>query len=135
MGYSLTVFAVFAILFSGTGCARRDNPLKDALPVQIQLEWVLRETRTEPNEQAPDPIRNSGLKRWANATYRARGTINVRVFQMNAEASAFEMLQKWRKTDGLVFYKGPYFVVVDSSDVNRQMLAEFTQELQAQFKT
>ena len=131
---TMTRRLLILILFVIGGCARKDNPLKDALPIQVQREWVLKETRTMPNEEAPEVVKAQNLKRWMIATYRTSGTITVRVFQMSAETSAFELMQKWRKTEGLVFYKGPYFIVVDSADTSKTMLAEFAQELQSSFK-
>jgi hypothetical protein len=53
---------------------------------------------------------------------------------MGSEGTAFEMMQKWNKADGVVFYKGPYFFVAASDQVPRQVLMEFVQDLQANLK-
>jgi hypothetical protein len=32
---------------------------------------------------------------------------------MKGQTSAFELIQKWRQSDGLAVYSGPYFLVAD----------------------
>lgn len=118
----------------GAGCARQENPLKDMLPVQVQREYVLKETHRNPVEQAPELARKLGLRRWETAVYRAKEEIDVQVFQMNAEANAFEMMQKWNKAEGAVFFKGPYVLVATSPTLPRQVVLEFVQDLRANLK-
>lgn len=121
---------VLALFVSLVGCSTRENPLKDVLPVQVQREWVLRETQTQPLDDAPAQIRALGLRRWITGAYYGNGRIRVRLFQMSVEASAFESAQKWHDTATPAFHKGPYFVVVDSADADRLSLSAFVQELQ-----
>src|SRR3954471_8095968 len=96
------IFLVPALL--GIACARKENPLKDLLPVQVQREYVLKETHSHPVEEAPELARTHGVRRWETAIYRAKDSVTVSVFEMGAEASAFEMMQKWNKADGVVFF-------------------------------
>jgi hypothetical protein len=126
----LTLAALITI-----SCARPQNPLKDVLPVQVQRTWTLHETRNLTNEDAPKIISGQGLKRSLLAVYRGNGSIQVRIYEMGAEASAFELIQKWRQADGAAFYKGRYFVVADSGDVDRDTLSSFLQALQHDLKT
>ena len=50
---------------------------------------------------------------------------------MNAETSAFEMIQKWRQSDGLAAYQGPYFFVVSpSGEVSPVVIGELLRNLQ-----
>jgi len=123
-----------AALLGAAACARKETPLKDLLPVQVQREYVLKETHTRPLEEAPALARAQGLRRWEIAVYRAKDSITVNVFEMGAEASAFEMMQKWNKADGVVFFQGPHFFAVSSADVPRQNLMEFAQDLQVNLK-
>jgi hypothetical protein len=44
-------------------------------------------------------------------TYTGPASVAVRVFRMKAETSAFELIQKWRQSEGLAAYSGPYFFV------------------------
>jgi hypothetical protein len=109
---SLKRRALIFLLVAASSCQRRDSGMpKDLLPVQVRRTWVLRETKTRSNDDAPALIRGLGLKHWMSATYRANGEIQLSVYEMNVEASAFELMQKWRNSDGAAFYKGPYFVV------------------------
>ena len=108
--------------------------MKDMLPVQVQREWVLKETHANPIEQAPALARQQGVARWETALYRAKDEIAVQVFDMKAEANAFEMMQKWNKSEGPAFFKGQYFFVANSTVVPRQNLLEFVQDLQANLK-
>jgi hypothetical protein len=126
------VLALIAII--SISCAGQRNPLKEILPVQVQRTWTLEEARTLPNEEAPAAIRAQGLKRSLIAVYRGNGRIRVRVFEMSGETTAFEMIQKWRQTDGLAFYRGRYFVVGESGDVDRTTLSGFLQALQRDIK-
>lgn len=115
-------------------CGRPQNPLKEVLPVQVQRTWTLHEARNLPIEDAPTIINGQGLKRSLLAVYRGNGTIRIRLYEMGVEASAFELIQKWRQPDGAAFYKGRYFVVADSSDVDRDTLSSFLQALHHDLK-
>src|SRR3954454_11174617 len=115
-------------------CSRPSNPLKDILPVQVQRTWTLEETRALRAEEAPAVIRAQGLQRALLATYRGGSHIRVRLFEMGSQTSAFEMIQKWRQTDGLAIYKGPYFLVAESSDADQATLSGFVQALQHDLK-
>ena len=102
--------AVVLALFSLAGCS--EKTLEQSIPAQAG-EW--RRTEMAPLEPtaAPEIVRQLGLKRAATATYTAAGNVSVRVFEMNAPTSAFEMIQKWRQQDGLAVYSGPFFIVAD----------------------
>jgi hypothetical protein len=109
---SLNRRALIFLLLAAAACKRRDGGMpKDLLPVQVQRTWVLRETKIQPNEDAPALIRGLGLKHWMSATYRANGEIQITVYEMTTETSAFELMQKWRNSEGPAFNKGKYFVV------------------------
>jgi hypothetical protein len=49
---------------------------------------------------------------------------------MRSEPSAFEMLQKWRQTDGLATYKGPYFFIAQAEDGDEEAARRLLQTLQ-----
>lgn len=110
-------------------CGPSGKALKDVLPVEVQRMWVLKETRSIAAADAPELVRGLGLKQALEAVYRANGTITVRLYEMHAEASAFELMQKWRQTESLAFHKGAYLVSASSGDVDPQTLREFTQAL------
>ena len=106
-----------------------------ALPVQVERSWVLKETRNLAAEDAPPLVRSLGLQRALTAVYKTNSEIRLKVFEMSGETGAFELIQKWRQSDGLAIYKGPYFVVVESSDADPESLKEFLKALQADLGT
>ena len=80
-------------------------------------------------------IRALGLRRAIRAVYEGNGSITVRLFEMNVEASAFEMIQKWRQQDGLAMYKGPYFFIATGQGTDQTTLSSFLQAFQQELKT
>lgn len=123
---------VVATLFAAS-CVQ-SNPLKEILPVQVQRTWKLEDTRAIPSDEVDDSIRRAGLRRALFAGYRGNGRIGVRVFDMGTGAGALEVLQRWRPSDGLAFYKGQYFVLGEANDVDRATLSSFLQALQRDMK-
>src|SRR5258706_6759644 len=104
------VLAVF--LFCS--CARHSNSLKDILPIQVQRTFTLEEARPLANENIPDLVRAQGPKQALFAVYKGGAErIRVLVFEMGSETTAFELIQKWRQSEGLAFYKGRDFVVAE----------------------
>jgi hypothetical protein len=99
---------LFIVLAACTAPAKRWD---EVLPQQAG-EWQ-RHSVSELS-QIPPLIAGMGVEAAASATYGGRGTIRVDVFRMKAETSAFELIQKWRQSDGLAVYKGPYFLVAQS---------------------
>ncbi len=113
-------------------CARPSRSLKEILPGQVQRAWILKRTEALPSEESPAVIRALGLRQAIRAVYEGNGTIAIRLFEMNAEASAFELIQKWRQQDGLAMYKGPYFFVADPKGPDQGTLSSFIQAFQQQ---
>jgi hypothetical protein len=126
-------FPFFFIL--ATACTRPPRSLKDVLPGQVQRAWILKQTQALPSEEAPALIRSLGLRQAIRAVYEGNGAITVRLFEMNVEASAFELIQKWRQQDGLALYKGPYFFVAQSKGMDQATLASFLHAFQQELQT
>lgn len=111
-------------------CTRARKPLEELLPEQVAGGWTRSSVAVLPSEESPALIRSLGLKRAVRATYRGAGTVRVRVFEMNVEASAFELIQKWRQQDGLAMYRGPFFFAAQSSDAAPDAVSAFLRSLQ-----
>ncbi|HUS05907.1 MAG TPA: hypothetical protein VMZ52_06420 [Bryobacteraceae bacterium] len=121
------------VLLLGAACSRaKEESLSKVLPVQVQRSWVLKETRNLGMDDAPPLIRSLGLKRALAAVYKTNTEIRLRVFEMGAETSSFEVMQKWRQADGAAFYKGPYFVVIETTNTDPESLKEFVKALQVE---
>ena len=126
----------FIVLSLTAACTRsKEQSLTQTLPVQVERSWVLKETRNLTPEEAPPLVRSLGLRRALTAVYRTNSEIRLQVFEMASETGAFELIQKWRQSDGLAIYKGPYFVVVEKSDTDPESLKEFLKAMQADLGT
>lgn len=79
----------------------------------------------------PSLVTQSGVEDSAQTRYTGPGTVQVRAFRMRAETSAFELIQKWRQSDGLAVYKGPFFFVAEQESGNGQHAAQILRALQA----
>jgi hypothetical protein len=120
---------------AGITCTRPSKSLKDLLPGQVQRAWTLRQADALPVEEAPAIIRSLGLRQAISAVYEGNGKITVHLFEMNVEASAFELIQKWRQQDGLASYKGPYFFVANPSGPDQATVSSFLRVFQQEMKT
>ena len=126
-------FLILTVL--SAACTRASKPLRELLPEQLSGGWTRASVDALPAEEAPAVVRSLGLKQAVRATYRGSGTVTLRLFEMNVEASAFEMIQKWRQQDGLAGYSGPYFFVAQSDDAGPAALATFLQAFGGALKT
>ena len=113
-------------------CARKENPLKDALPVQVQREWRLHDTAEVPVEQVPEKLRKLGVKAAIVAHYEAGGTVTVRLYRIGP--AAFEAMQTWHDAQAVGFYKDSTFGTVEAPTLGRQELLGFVQDLQQNLK-
>src|SRR5687767_4307022 len=123
---------IIVLLTLIAACARPSKTLKEILPGQVQRAWILKRTEALPSEESPAVVRALGLRQAIRAVYEGNGSITIRLFEMNAEASAFELIQKWRQQDGLAMYKGPYFFVTDSKGPDQATLSSFLQAFRQQ---
>lgn len=102
--------------------------------MQIQRSWILKEAHAVHSDEVPDLVRSLGLDRALEARYEGNGFIRVSLYRMKVETSAFELIQKWRQSEGLAVYKGPYFVVAKGDGPDRATVASFLQALRDNLK-
>lgn len=119
---------LFAISLAFISCGKTGKPMDSVLPQQVANGWT-RGAITTPASEIPESVTALGLEESAEATYTGPASIRVRVFRMKAETSAFEMIQKWRQTEGLAAYKGPYFFIANG-DANPAAVGELLRGLQ-----
>ena len=118
---------VIVALLLLAGCAKKAGELKDVLPVEVQRTWTLK--RTKP-VQAPALVTGLGLQDGIEAHYEGNGAINVQLYEMRVEASAFELIQKWRQADGLAINAGKYFIIATpEGPVDAPTTSSFLQEM------
>jgi hypothetical protein len=100
-------------------CGGARKPLAEVLPAE--LPGGLKRGDVRPLTDIPSVIAQLGVEESAQTTYA--GTA-LRIFRMKADTSAFELIQKWRQSEGLAAYKGPYFFVANgerAADVLRAL--------------
>jgi hypothetical protein len=124
-------FLLYLVLLSS--CTRSSKSIAEALPKQVG-QWTLTNTRVLPAEEAPALVRSLGLKGAIAARYAGTPELQVRVYEMNVEAGAFELIQKWRQNDEMALYKGPYFIVADSRGQSKATVMDFLQTLQRELQ-
>lgn len=77
----------------------------------MDLAGVWKRSQVTSLSDIPALISQAGPEESAETTYTGPAIVNVQVFRMRSETSAFELMQKWRQSDGIAGYKGPYFMV------------------------
>lgn len=112
-------------------CTRSGGELKEALPESVEGGWSRRETRPLANEEIPEIVREAAPGRTLAATYGGNGTVVAKLFEFETETSAFALMQKWRQGEGVAFYRGKYFVVCASPDVDPKRISAFARSLQS----
>jgi hypothetical protein len=116
------------------GCFTR-TPEAELVPIKLG-DWRRVAVENFPNEQVREEIRRMGFKRARRAFYENAGNrIGVMVYEMNAQAVAFELVQKWRpEPQKMAFHQGPFFVVLDSDKPNQGGLAELSALIEQELK-
>src|SRR4051794_24225403 len=100
-----------AILLAACGTAPKTTD--QLLPSELSGGWK-RGALQSPASSIPDLVSQLGLAFSAETQYEGpAGTVPVRVFVMRAETSAFELMQKWRQSEGTGAYKSRYFFSAD----------------------
>ena len=112
------------------GCGRSERDLRSLLPQQVDGGWSRADV--QPLHASDLPADITGMP-WTNAViarYRGPAAVNTRLIEMKSETVAFELMQRWRQSEGLAFYKGPLFVVCRPDGATPEQLSQFTRALQ-----
>ena len=101
------------------------------LPQQVEGGWTRADVQPLHASDLPSDVTGMPWKQAVVARYNSgEGAVNVRLIEMSAETVAFELTQRWRQSEGLAFYKGPYFVVCRPDGADQQRLSQFARMLQ-----
>ncbi len=117
------ISVIFLLLLAG--CTNKTPELKDVLPIEVQRSWILKQTA---------PLTGLGAKRAIEARYEGNGAIKVRLYEMAVEASAFELIQTWRQSEGLAVQSGHYFAVAIPEGPDRNTTGSFLQEFRTKLR-
>jgi hypothetical protein len=96
--------------------------LADVLPLTLAGGWKRGDVSAL--SDVPPVVSQLRPEEAAQARYTGPGAVTLRAFRMPAETSAFELIQKWRQSDGLAAYKGAYFFIATgegAADVLREL--------------
>jgi hypothetical protein len=84
----------------------------------------------EPLAAVPELVRSLGLATAWEARYRGTSPCRVAIFEMRAEASAFELVQKWRREEGVVpIQAGRYFLAVECPELPTATVVPLARDL------
>lgn len=96
---------------------------KVELPGELPGGWKL--TGTTEETDVPELVRQMGLRQALRARYEGPGEITARVFTMKVQASAFELVQKWRAAPGVIFFQsGDHFVLIEQPGADSAALSQ-----------
>lgn len=118
----MKAFLICFFLLTATACTK-EKEIRQALPSELPGGWKLERSESLLEAQTPAVVKALGLSGAESVTYSVPGTNakqQVLVFKMRTEASAFELIQKWRQKDGPAFYVGRYFVVAQDGAIEFQ---------------
>jgi hypothetical protein len=117
-----------AVLMLGCG---RERDLKTMFPQQVEGGWSRQDVQPLDASDLPSDVTGMPWKQAVIARYGGGGgAVNVRLIEFKSDAVAFELMQRWRQSEGLAFNLGPYFVVCRPDGAEAQRLGAFTRALQ-----
>ena len=106
-----------------------------AFPKEVPGGWKLFGSEEFQIDQAQADVQNRGLKRWLKARYEGPGYPDVLLYQMSTQASAFELVQKWRGEPGaIVSHVDNVFIVYRSDYLKPEELNKFATAWEGAFK-
>lgn len=126
---------MFLLAFLATGCARQETPLADPPALLGGGLWTRNAVERPSAENAPAAMKAFRPKQWLRASYRnATGTIDVEIYRMPGETSAFEARQKWLGEPGTASINvGSLFAVARSSPDRMTELGGFLRLLETEW--
>ena len=93
-------------------CSGPTRPLAETIPATVD-GWTRSDVKLLQDNEVPEMVRRLGVEEAVSTTYTGPAAIPVKVFKMKGQTSAFELIQKWRQSDGLAVYSSSFFVVAD----------------------
>lgn len=117
-----------ALVFLASCSSLPQRPLIPVPPESLGGSWTRTGVMTPGLEGVPESLRGLKPAQWVKTGYRQAGrAVQVQIYGMPTEASAFEARQKWRN-EGLstAFHKGNLFVVCSTESMAMAGLLEFS---------
>jgi len=82
--------------------------------------------------EVPEQIRVAGLQSTQRWIYRGPSLLSVTVYEMTTGPAAFELVQQWRPSPGLIyFHSGSRFVMVEAKELGQPELNEVAKAIES----
>lgn len=107
----MTRRTVLLLVILAGGCAKHQSA-DSVLPPELSGGWK-RGAVAVPATDVPDVIRRLGLESSAETTYGGSTRVLVRAYRMRSDTAAFEVMQKWRQSDGLGLQKSAWVLTAN----------------------
>lgn len=126
---------IFLLAFLATGCARQETPLADPPSSLGGGLWTRSQVERPSADNAPAAMKAFRPTQWLRASYRnASGTVELEIYRLPGETSAFEARQKWLGESGTASINaGSLFAVARSSPDRMTELGGFLRLLEAEW--
>jgi hypothetical protein len=123
-----------AALFAVGGC-RTQPPLAPGLLPEASGPWHRTSQSDPPVSEAPDAVPRASVARFRRASYEGAGGLEARVYLLESQALALDLVQRWRPApDTVFFYAGRFFAVVQWREADRGALRTFVQDLERRLR-
>lgn len=105
------------------------------VPELFAPSWELLKAGPLLDGEVPPAIQAAGLRRAVKAVYGPGQRLEVTVFEMGGQSSAFELAQQWRPEPGkLALFAGEMFVVLHAPEMDHAALGEVADALEEALK-
>jgi hypothetical protein len=81
-------------------------------------------------KDVPEDVRKMNPQAAIEAIYVSEDSkrVRVRLFAMPSETIAFALMQQYLRREQIPFYKGSKFLLLDSSELNKEQVSKFASE-------
>lgn len=115
------------------GCGVSDSEQPFTPPATLADAGTLEGFEEIAPDSVPEEIRAMGVAGAYTARYSGSQSVTAKFYRMNASASAFELMQKWRPVEGkLASYSGTWFVVIESPGADNATLSSIASAIEAE---
>lgn len=99
------------------------------LPAALEGGWKL--AALPPGRETYDLVAKLSPRKSLMGSYEGSGKVLVAAFELANGPAAFEQVQKWRAQPGkIVFYRGPWFVVIESEGMDNAQLSRMAGQIE-----
>lgn len=124
------IFGALIFLFLLSGCGA-PPPAPWSLPDSLGAEWTLEETSAIDLGKIQGQPAVLGVEEALSGRYEGPQPLLVTCYRMRTGNSAFELMQKWRPSEGqIAVYRGPWFATLEGESISYEDLSALAEELE-----